>query len=229
MKTIGVLGGMGPQATMDFERRVHAAAQRVIPARANGGYPPMIVSYLRSPPQIFEPDGTPRIPFAPRPALLEAARHLGPLCDFLVITSNFTHLFQPQIEEAAGRPVLSMVDLVLDELRGRQWANVGVLGMGLPTVYTERLDGLGVRHETLAEPQRRALDASILSVMEGRETDETRAIAREAIEAMRARRVDGTILGCTEIPLLLGDVAVSPDLLNPLELLAEAAIARAMA
>ena len=35
MKTIGVPGGLGPQATMDFEARVHAAAQRLIPQLAN--------------------------------------------------------------------------------------------------------------------------------------------------------------------------------------------------
>ena len=43
MKTIGVLGGLGPQATVDFEVRVHREAQRWIPPRMNGGYPPMIV------------------------------------------------------------------------------------------------------------------------------------------------------------------------------------------
>ena len=43
MKTIGVLGGLGPQATMDFEARVHRESQRRIPPRMNGGYPPMIV------------------------------------------------------------------------------------------------------------------------------------------------------------------------------------------
>ena len=35
MKTIGVLGGLGPQATMDFKARLHAAAQRLIPQLAN--------------------------------------------------------------------------------------------------------------------------------------------------------------------------------------------------
>ena len=55
MKTIGVLGGLGPQATMDFEARVHAAAQRLIPQIANTGYPPMIVTYLRCAPMILAP------------------------------------------------------------------------------------------------------------------------------------------------------------------------------
>ena len=47
MKTIGVLGGLGPQATMDFEARVHAVSRRLIPGRGNGGYPPMVVYYHR--------------------------------------------------------------------------------------------------------------------------------------------------------------------------------------
>jgi aspartate racemase len=40
--------------------------------------------------------------------------------------------------------------------------------------------------------------------------------------------VEGIILGCTEIPLLLGEAADGPDLINPLQLLAEAAVRFAM-
>ena len=55
----------------------------------------------------------------------------------------------------------------------------------------------------------------------GREADD---VAREALDALRAREVDGIVLGCTEIALLLSDTDKStPDLLDPLELLAEAA------
>jgi aspartate/glutamate racemase len=46
--------------------------------------------------------------------------------------------------------------------------------------------------------------------------------------AIRARHVDGIILGCTEIPLLLGDMALAPDLINPLELVADAAVKHAL-
>jgi aspartate racemase len=47
MKTIGVLGGLGPQATMDFEQRIHRVAQQLIPPLGNSGYPPMVVYYCR--------------------------------------------------------------------------------------------------------------------------------------------------------------------------------------
>jgi len=45
MKRMGILGGMSAQATMDFEARVHRAAQRLIPQEWNREYPPMIVCY----------------------------------------------------------------------------------------------------------------------------------------------------------------------------------------
>jgi hypothetical protein len=48
VKTIGVLGGFGPQTTMDFEARVHRVAQRLIPPHWNAGYPPMVVYYCRT-------------------------------------------------------------------------------------------------------------------------------------------------------------------------------------
>ena len=51
MKTIGVLGGMGPQATMDFERRVHEVSQQLLPRSLNTGYPPMVVFYHCAPPR----------------------------------------------------------------------------------------------------------------------------------------------------------------------------------
>ncbi len=233
MKAIGVIGGIGPQATMDFERRLHRRAQEVIPAGFNTGYPPLAVVYVRRPPALPEPGASgykPRQPLAPDPALLAAARQLGTTADFLVITSNFTHVFRREIEQASGRPVLSMIDLVVDEIRARSWTNVGVLGFAIPFIYTERLDAAGIRHETLAQEDRDALDRGIMAVIEGRESDADRAAAQRAVAAMRARWVEGTILGCTEIPLLLGDNAADDaDLLNPIQLLAEAAVARALA
>ena len=49
MRTLGVLGGIGPQATIDFESRVHAVSQERIPQDLNRGYPPMVTVFLRHP------------------------------------------------------------------------------------------------------------------------------------------------------------------------------------
>ena len=62
MKRIGVLGGMSPQATMDFEARVHRASQRLIPRDWNRGYPRMVVWYHRQLPVRLGEDGRPIVP-----------------------------------------------------------------------------------------------------------------------------------------------------------------------
>jgi len=64
--------------------------------------------------------------------------------------------------------------------------------------------------------------------MEGRADAESAEAAREAVATLRARAVDGVILGCTEIPLLLRELAHEVDLINPAQLLAEAAVRAAV-
>ncbi|MGH7187531.1 MAG: hypothetical protein ACREIB_14785, partial [Pseudomonadota bacterium] len=103
MKTIGVIGGLGPQATMDFERRVHRIAQRMIQPRFNSGYPPMIVIYHRRPPVLLNEDNTPRRPITPDPGLLEAARAIGAAAGVIVgVVVGFY-----SIAEAIGTPVIA--------------------------------------------------------------------------------------------------------------------------
>lgn len=224
MKTIGVLGGIGPQATMDFEARVHRISQQLIPQRGNGGYPPMVVYYLRHAPVMLATDLSPVLPLQPDPRLIEAAKKLSSFTDFLVITSNTPHLFQDAIEAACGCKVLSMIDATLAEVQRRQMKRVGLLGLGEPTVYQTRLDQLGLAFEVLSEGQRTRLDRSILALMEGQAGSDERNIATESVEILRDRHVDGIILGCTEIPLLLNEDANQPDLINPAQLLAETSV-----
>jgi aspartate racemase len=228
MKTIGVLGGLGPQATMDFEARVHAVSQRLIPQRANAGYPPMVVYYHRHAPVLLNDDGTPVLPIQPDTRLFDAARRVGSLADFLVITANGPHMLRDAIEQAAGRPVLSMIDVTLDEVRRRGCRTLGVLGLGEPMVYLAPLGQLGVACETVDGDLRDRLDRAIVGLMEGRTGAESSVVAREAVDTLRGRGVDAVILGCTEIPLLLGGAADALDLINPAQLLAEATVRHAI-
>lgn len=228
MKTIGVIGGLGPQATMDFEERVHRVSQRLIPRRANSGYPPMVVYYHRSPPFVTEDGTRPVMPFQPDPELLEVVRKLGAIADFLVITANGPHVLQRELEEASGRKILSMQELTLGEVMKRGLRKVGVLTFVSPLIYAKPLEQMGVPHETIDQQLQERLDRAILELMAGSETAESRAVAVEAVEALRAVGTDGIILGCTEIPLLLGEATEAADLINPIELLAEAAVRQAM-
>ena len=225
MKRMGVLGGMSAQATTDFEAHVHRCAQRLIPQDWNRGYPPMVVWYHRELPMRHGADGQPVEPRQVDPQLVEAAARLAPLVDFLVVPCNSAHVGLAELREAARRPVLSMIDVVLDDAVRRKCRRVGVLGArGAPRPYVDGLRERGITGELIDAALQQRLDAGIRAVMEGREGKDEREAAREAVAALRARPVDAVVLGCTEIPLLLADEGEAPDLINPAALLAEAAV-----
>jgi aspartate racemase len=230
MKRIGVLGGISPQATMDFEARVHRLCQQLVPQSFNAGYPPMVVWYHRRPPIRIGDDGRAIVPMQIDPQLVDGAAWLGKGVDFLVIPCNAAHVGLAEIRSAAGCPVVSMIDLTLDEVARRGWRRVGVLGFHTaPPVYTDPLRQRGIHCETIDAPLQDRLNAAIQAVAEGSEGKAETEAARAAVATLRAARVDGVVLGCTEIPLLLGEEAEAKDLVSPLALLAEAAVRRAIA
>ena len=230
MQRIGVLGGISPQATMEFETQVHRVCQRLIAQDWNRGYPRMVVWYHRDLPIRVDADGRPTVPREIDPGLLEGAAWLGKAADFLVIPCNSAHVGVRQIAAAAGCPVLSMIDVTLDEVARRGWRRVGALGFGgAPAVYVERLSDRGVRSVSIDVGLQQRLDGAIRALMEGRDGVAEHEIALEAVDLVRGHGVDGVVLGCTEIPLLLGRKGEASDLVSPAALLAEAAVRRALA
>ncbi len=230
MQRIGVLGGISAQATMDFEAQVHRVAQRLIAQDWNRSYPRMVVWYHRDLPIRVDGDGRPVVPRQIAPGLLEGAAWLGKAADFLVIPCNSAHVGVREIAAAAGCPVLSMVDVTLDEVSRRGWRRVGVLGFGgAPAVYVDRLGQRGSESVAIDAALQERLDGAIRAVMEGRDGVAEHELALTAVETVRGQRVDGVVLGCTEIPLLLGRKGEASDLISPAALLAEAAVRRALA
>ncbi len=114
---VGVVGGMGPEATVELMRRVI----RATPARDDADHIHMIV------------DNNPKVPSRikaliegtgedPGPTLAAMARGLEAAgADFLVIPCNTAHHYLPVIRTAVSIPVLDMIALTLDRLQQAVW------------------------------------------------------------------------------------------------------------
>lgn len=231
MKTIGVLGGMGPQATIDFEQRVHRLSQHYLPQKFSTGYPPMVVGYFREVPIRMNEDGSFADPAQPSPNLLIMAKQIGAVSDFLVITSNTPHLFEREIEEASGKKILSIVAVTVEEVKRKVMKRVGLLAIGLTLrnrLYQDPLEELGVEWEVIPQELEEELDHAIFAVMEGRSDESSREVARGAVNYFEQLNVEGVILGCSELPILLGHTAEAERMINPSELLAEATVRKSI-
>jgi aspartate/glutamate racemase len=96
---------------------------------------------------------------------------------------------------------------------------------------------MGLEWVIVPDDMQKRLDAAISVLNEGKHDAEIRGAALDAVSWLRAQGTDGIILGCTEVPLMLRplpgradmkDEADAPDLINPAQLLAEAAVRYAM-
>ena len=111
-KIVGIIGGLGPEATVDLMRRVIQAT----PAGDDQDHIRMIVDCNPKVPSrmkaILEGTGE-----NPAPDLVTMAKDLAAWgADFLVIACNTAHLYFDRIQEAVPIPVLNMIDFTVDHL-----------------------------------------------------------------------------------------------------------------
>src|SRR6516225_7744843 len=114
MEVLGILGGMGPLATLDFMRKVLDAT----PAARDQDHVPMIVSCL---PQI--PDRTAAFRGeggSPLEAIVACGRRLERAgADLIVMPCNTAHLWFDEVQAQLQRPMLHLVDAALREALDR--------------------------------------------------------------------------------------------------------------
>ena len=248
-RLIGIVGGLGPFAHIDFERKLLAAASTLIGARRDQDFPQWVLSSIPQTPDRTEAyfgeaeDPTPTLLRS-----LERLRRAG--ADFAVVACNTAHLFLERLREESPLPIVSLIEVTADEVaRTAPGGTVGLLatsGTLRSRLYHDPLAARGLRAVSPfdldggEELQRRAVMEPIYGPwMDGRHqgggikteggSPRTRALLVEAAGRLVAEGgADALVAGCTEIPLALegAEVAGRP-LLDPAALLAGAAIRQA--
>ena len=226
-RTVGVLGGLGPAATVDFLDKV----VRATPAARDQDHVRMLV------------DVNPAVPCrnaavagrgpSPGPTLAEMARGLeAGGADFLVMVCNTAHAYADDIRTAAAVPFVSIVDETVDaSLRLRPGlraagvlASSGCLEAGL---YEAAFEGRGVRALSLDSAGRAAF-MEVLGRIKGGSTDAAvRAEMRRLALALTEQGAELIVAGCTEIPLVLGAGDVPVPLVSSTDVLVERTLAYA--
>jgi aspartate racemase len=229
-KIIGVLGGMGPEATLSLFEKIIANT----PATRDQEHLRVLID---SNPKI--PDRTPAIlgqGESPVPAMVESGRALERAgADFIVIPCVSAHFFLDEIRAHLTVPILSLFDAVAEELE-RQQPVPGTVGFLATTgtlhggKFRERLRGSGI--ETLVpdlDDQKRVMSViyRVKAASPGSGRDEMRSELRSVVGALVARGAQGIVAGCTEVPLVLGPEDVPVPFFDSLLILARAAIVRA--
>jgi aspartate racemase len=202
MTTVGIIGGLGPESTIDYYRRILAAWEREVPSSA----PSIVIDSLdvRLALRLVESDRSALIEY-----LLASLRRLaGAGVDFAVMTANTPHIVFDEVSAQSRVPLVSIVEVCAEEAQRRGMARLGLLG----TRFT--MDGpfyptVCARHGIAVVPPKDAdrvwvHERYVGQLLNGEFRDDTRQEFTSLVGRLRDEAgIDGIILGGTELPLLL--------------------------
>jgi len=229
-KVIGILGGMGPEATVDCFTKII----KNTPARRDQDHIRLI---LDSNPKV--PDRTEAIlgkGESPVSALAEGMRSLERAgADFVIIPCVSAHFFLDELRQVATLPILSLLDAVAEHVKDHHpdIERVGLLGTTGTIeggMFHCRLSEEGIESIVPDEDDQGRVMATIYDIKNvdpSRSRAEISAELRDIAGRLVAGGARGIIAACTEIPLVLRQSDITVPYFDSLLILARAAIRRA--
>jgi len=166
--------------------------------------------------------------------MLRSAHKLAQMgADFLICPDNTIHKALPKILESSPLPWLHIAEIVAAEAARRGYKRLGVTGtkwLVESSVYPEKLRAQNVEYVLPTRGERETLNQIIMTeLIRGIFKPESTAYFQSVIQNMAAQGCDAVVLGCTEIPLIIGDHNCALPTLDSTRLLARAALQHAVA
>jgi len=221
-KTIGILGGMGPAATIEFFRRLVAAT----PAAFDQAHLRILV------------DNNPHVPDRvnaifgrgpdPGEVLGDMARGLAASgADFLTMPCNTAHAFRSAICEAVSIPLIDMIEETADVVSVKTVGLLATTGTLQSELYRMACDQRDIELVTPSDEDQRLVMDIIRRVKAGGSETSVREPAAAIVARLADRGANAVIAGCTEISLISGE-NMPIEWIDALDCLVEASMRMAL-
>lgn len=229
-KVVGILGGMGPLATVDLFAKIVENTPAVLDqdhlriiVDNNPQIPPRVEAILGNGP-------------SPLPAMAESAKLLAAAgADFIVMPCNTAHYWLAELRTVVAIPIYSMIDNAADyvaehhgDLSGRilLLATEATISLG---IYQQAFAAKGIALQLPEPDAQKMLDKAVRRVKAGELANNPYLEELNAMLSRFAKAGTGAILaGCTEVPLLFPFFAGGLAKLDATLLLAKMVVARGL-
>ncbi|MCD5415202.1 MAG: amino acid racemase [Clostridiales bacterium] len=225
-KTVGVLGGMGPEATMDFFKRVI----ELTVASCDQEHIPMLIDN-----NVLIPDRTAYILGEgenPLMHILKSAMKLEMMgADLIVMPCNTAHYFHDDIKKFVKTPFVNMIDGVAKHIKQNfNAAKVGLLATGgtySSEIYSNSFEKLAISIVTPNGAVTREIMNIISEIKKGNKEEYCKEL-KNIILDLKRQEVEAIILGCTELSLMRDSLVADEQikhanikLIDPMDILAK--------
>jgi aspartate racemase len=206
MKTVGIVGGIAPDSTIEYYRQIIAGyrAQSI-----SGDYPSIIINSinLRRMIDLITANELPAVTEYVLDAIEKLARAGA---DFALLASNTPHLVFDDLRARSPLPLISIVETACAEAETLQMKRVGLFGTRFTmraSFYPKVFSRAGIEIILPAEGEQDCIHTHYMDeLVNGIFLPETKDRLLEIVDQLKQRSgVDGIILGGTELPLILRD------------------------
>jgi aspartate racemase len=218
MKRIGIIGGLGPEATIDYYKEIIDAFNRI----NNDGslnYPDIIIYSVNMAlffAMLDKKDYTEATAYIS--GNIENVANAG--ADFVAISANTPHLFFDEIKKRAPLPMISIVEAAAEKAKEMKLKKCGLLGTRF-TMESQFFDKVFANYEvgitTPSETQKERINELLFRELEmGIFKESTKKELLDIVQNMIDQHsIDSVILGCTEFPIMFtGDAYCGIPFLN---------------
>ena len=204
MKTVGIIGGVGPESTIEYYRSIIASYRG---RRPDGGYPPVVINSVNLT-KLIDCFSSGRLEEAARYLVGEVHRLARAGADFAVLAANTPHIVFDEVRRDSPVPLLSIVRATCEEAARLRMKRLGLFA----TRFTMRG---GFYQRTFADAglslvlprddeQEYVHDKYMNELLQDLFLPETRERLLSIARRMKNEEgVEGLILGGTELPLIL--------------------------
>ncbi len=210
MKTIGIIGGMAPESTILYYKYITEESRR----RLGDHVYPRIIIYSVDFSKFIEWMNSNNWDSIANELINITFRLRNAGADFAIIATNTMHIVFDRVLRSSPIPLISIIDAVAEEINRYNISKVGLLGTKLTMESGIYADGLAkYRVEVLipGKEDREYIDNIIFNELtKGIISFKSKAKFIDIVNKMIKEGIEGLILGCTEIPLLInqGDVSI---------------------
>lgn len=221
-KTVGVIGGLGPMATLDFFERI---LRRTRAVREQDHLRLIIDNNTKIPDRnAFKRGEGP----SPGPALAAAALALEKAgAEFIVMACNTTHAWEPEIRAAISVPFISIIEETTKAVAELDPERAGVLAVDAclsSNLYQDALAKRGVKTVLLNADSQRSFMELVYRIKSGDTGETVRRSMTTLARKLEAQGAEVIIAGCTEVPLVLTADDIEGELVSSTDVLVERTI-----
>lgn len=203
MKTVGVIGGLGPETTAQFYLDVAFSCQK----QDKTSRPPIVISSVPIPYHIEDEaiahnSGMERV----APFLIAEAQRLEKAgVDFIVMPCNSLHTYIQEIRDSVHVPMLSIVEETVAFMKVGDFKKVGIVSTSATIknkLYENAFAAAGITYETPNDFQQEKMGKIILNLVMGQQNIKDRDELIGIINEFEGK-VDCVALACTDLQLLI--------------------------